>query len=212
MLELKESYYAKKSEIEKRILEFKKVSLSGSDEEIFYELAFCLLTPQSKAKVCWKAIENIAKNEITLNKESKEDISKSLCGVRFKNNKADYILNAKELFLNNGKIKIKERINSFASASEAREWLVKNVKGMGYKEASHFLRNIGFADDLAILDRHILKNLKIFGIIEEIPKSLSKKKYLEIEEKMRNLANEVNIPVSHLDLLFWSKETGEIFK
>jgi N-glycosylase/DNA lyase len=83
---------------------------------------------------------------------------------------------------------------------------------MGYKEASHFLRNIGFADDLAILDRHILKNLKIFGIIEEIPKSLSKKKYLEIEEKMRNLANEVNIPVSHLDLLFWSKETGEIFK
>jgi N-glycosylase/DNA lyase len=83
---------------------------------------------------------------------------------------------------------------------------------MGYKEASHFLRNIGFADDLAILDRHILKNLKIFGIIEEIPKSLSKKKYLEIEEKMRNLANEVNIPLSHLDLLFWSKETGEIFK
>lgn len=89
---------------------------------------------------------------------------------------------------------------------------MKNVKGMGYKEASHFLRNIGFADDLAILDRHILKNLKIFGIIEEIPKSLSKKKYLEIEEKMRNLANEVNIPLSHLDLLFWSKETGEIFK
>ena len=83
---------------------------------------------------------------------------------------------------------------------------------MGYKEASHFLRNIGFADYLAILDRHILKNLKIFGIIEEIPKSLSKKKYLEIEEKMRNLANEVNIPLSHLDLLFWSKETGEIFK
>lgn len=89
---------------------------------------------------------------------------------------------------------------------------MKNVKGMGYKEASHFLRNIGLADDLAILDRHILKNLKIFGIIEEIPKSLSKKKYLEIEEKMRNLANEVNIPLSHLDLLFWSKETGEIFK
>ena len=83
---------------------------------------------------------------------------------------------------------------------------------MGYKEASHFLRNIGFADDLAILDRHILKNLKIFGIIDEIPKSLSKKKYIEIEEKMRNLANEVNIPLSHLDLLFWSKETGEIFK
>ena len=84
---------------------------------------------------------------------------------------------------------------------------------MGYKEASHFLRNIGFADDLAILDRHILKNLKIFGIIEEIPKSLSKKKYLEIEKAMKKFAIEkVKVPVAHLDFLFWYLFNGEIFK
>ena len=188
------------------------MGLSGSEEEIFYELAFCLLTPQSKAKVCWKAIENITKKEIFFNEENKEDITKNLCGVRFKNNKANYILYAKRLFLNNGEIKIKQKINSFKSASEAREWLVENVKGMGYKEASHFLRNIGLADNLAILDRHILKNLKIYGVIDEIPKSLSRKKYLEIEERMRTFAKEIDIPFSHLDLLFWSKETGEIFK
>ncbi len=83
---------------------------------------------------------------------------------------------------------------------------------MGYKESSHFLRNIGFGDDIAILDRHILKNLVKYGVIKEIPKSLTDKKYLEIEQKMKKFSEEAEIPFSHLDLLWWSEETGEIFK
>ena len=59
---------------------------------------------------------------------------------------------------------------------------------------------------------HILKNLKSLEVITEIPSSLSKKKYLEIEKKMRKFAKEINIPMNHLDLLLWYKETGEIFK
>ncbi len=93
-----------------------------------------------------------------------------------------------------------------------REWLVKDVKGIGYKEASHFLRNIGFGKQIAILDRHILKNLKLYGVIGDIPKMLSRKKYFEIEKKMMDFSKEIEIPMSHLDLLFWYKETGEIFK
>ena len=52
--ELKNSYLRKKNDIENRIKEFQK---EKSDDEIFKELAFCLLTPQSKAKTCWTAIE-----------------------------------------------------------------------------------------------------------------------------------------------------------
>ena len=100
----------------------------------------------------------------------------------------------------------------FNDVYSAREWLVQNVKGIGYKEASHFLRNIGFGEELAILDRHILKNLKFFGAIEEIPRSLPRKKYFEIEKKMKKLAEKVKISMSHLDLVLWYKETGEVFK
>jgi len=95
---------------------------------------------------------------------------------------------------------------------KAREWLVRNVKGMGMKEASHFLRNIGLGENLAILDRHILKNLKKLGTIDDIPSHLSISKYLEIEEKMREFSSRTNIPMSHLDLVLWCRETGEIFK
>ena len=90
--------------------------------------------------------------------------------------------------------------------------MVKSIKGIGYKEASHFLRNIGLGEDLAILDRHILKNLKLLGVIEKIPKSLSRKKYFEIEGKMYEFAKEIQIPIGCLDLLLWYKQTGEIFK
>ena len=93
-----------------------------------------------------------------------------------------------------------------------REFLVNNVKGFGMKEASHFMRNIGLGKDLAILDRHILKNLKLYGVVDEIPNSLTQKKYLNIEAKFREFSEKIQIPMDELDLLFWSEETGEIFK
>jgi N-glycosylase/DNA lyase len=67
-------------------------------------------------------------------------------------------------------------------------------------------------EDIAILDRHILRNLVRFGVIDKIPVSISKSKYLEIENLMRIFSLKLNIPLSHIDILFWSNETGEIFK
>jgi N-glycosylase/DNA lyase len=93
-----------------------------------------------------------------------------------------------------------------------RDWLVRNIKGIGYKEASHFLRNIGFGGRLAILDVHILRNLVKFGVLREIPKSLSRGKYIELERKAGRFADKAGIPMDHLDLLFWSEQTGMIFK
>lgn len=83
---------------------------------------------------------------------------------------------------------------------------------MGYKEASHFLRNIGKGQDLAILDRHILKNLKLLNVIEKIPDSMPPKKYLELEQTMREFSKEIGIPLDHLDIVLWYKETKKIFK
>ncbi|MCP2519345.1 N-glycosylase/DNA lyase [Candidatus Aminicenantes bacterium AC-708-M15] len=208
--EIKNLYPRIKNKINKRLEEFKKVR-KGSDEAIFAELVFCILTPQSKAKSCWKAVEILRKKNLLLNGERNE-IAEELNMVRFRNKKAFYIISARSQFLNNGKLSIKSKIEKFRNPIDAREWLVKNVKGIGYKEASHFLRNIGLGSNMAILDRHILKNLKLFKIIDSIPQNLSRKKYLEIEEKMRRLSGKMGISMDCFDLLLWYKETGEIFK
>ncbi|MCX6816160.1 MAG: N-glycosylase/DNA lyase [Candidatus Aenigmarchaeota archaeon] len=207
---LKEKHAQKRKEIENRLQDFRN-SWKQDDKHVFGELCFCLLTPQSKAKSCWRTIEKLKETGLLYNGTAPE-MKKWMASVRFNENKSKYLVLARELFSDNGKLKVKEKLNSLGDAKAMRTWLVKNVKGMGYKEAGHFLRNVGFGDNIAILDRHILKNLVRYGIIEEIPKSLTEKKYLEIEEKMRSFASHMNIPFDHLDLLWWSEEAGEIFK
>ena len=203
-------YEKVKDRIEKRVEDFKSVRERSDDVEMFKEFVFCLLTPQSKAKVCWRAVEKMA-DDGTLFEGDERSIYDHLKGVRYRENKARYVLEARERFFKDGKFILKSLLSS-TDPFNVREWLVKNVKGMGYKEASHFLRNVGYGLDLAILDRHILKNLLRCGVIEEIPKTLTRRRYLTIEEKMREFSKELGIPMSHLDLLLWYKEAGDVFK
>jgi N-glycosylase/DNA lyase len=184
---------------------------NGTDEEFFAELVFCLLTPQSKAVLCWSTVNTIVEKNM-LFKSTAKDIAKVIDKIRFKNNKATYIIEARKSFSINNKIKIKEKLKSFKNIYELRKWLKKTIKGIGYKESGHFLRNIGIGKNLAILDRHVLKNLKTYDVIKEVPKTLNEKKYLKIEKQMQNFAKNVGIPMFHLDMLFWCKSTGGFFK
>uniref|UniRef100_A0A7C3N7N8 8-oxoguanine DNA glycosylase/AP lyase n=1 Tax=candidate division WOR-3 bacterium TaxID=2052148 RepID=A0A7C3N7N8_UNCW3 len=207
--ELLKIYKKIKKDIVNRIKEFKRNGKNMTDNEILYELFFCLLTPQSKATLCWSSVEKIKKEGEKILKE-KEKIKSCLYGVRFPNNKSKYIHHFyNEKFL---KEKFFQELKNIESNFEKREFLVKNVKGMGYKEATHFLRNIGYGNDLAILDRHILKNLKEYSIIKNIPSSISRKRYIEIEEDMRKFSKKLDIPLENLDFVLWYKERGFIFK
>ncbi|MFH0948375.1 MAG: N-glycosylase/DNA lyase [Elusimicrobiota bacterium] len=199
-------YRKQKSQIIRRLNKFKNFSKMKNDNELFSELCFCLLTPQSKAKLCWNAVLKLKENNL-LFEGTAEQIQKFLINVRFHMKKSEYILQARKIL-----DKLKKLLVNTINPEELRVWLVKNIKGMGYKEASHFLRNIGIGENFAILDRHILKNSLQLKIIDEIPGTLTVKKYVEIEYKLRKFAKKINIPIAHLDLLLWSKETGEIFK
>jgi N-glycosylase/DNA lyase len=197
--------------VKKREKHFDNVWKSGSEEGIFAELVFCLFTPQSKAVSCWAAVNELAERNMIFTAAPKE-IAKKIAKVRFRNNKAGYAVNARKFFTVKGKMRIKEKLASFGDIYELREWIIKNITGIGYKEAGHFLRNIGIGKELAILDRHILKNLKILGAIDEIPKTLNKKTYLETEKKMQEFCRSAGIPMAHMDMLLWCKESGGIFK
>jgi N-glycosylase/DNA lyase len=209
MKALLKDYSKRKKEIRNRLKDFEN-SYKKDDKHVFSELCFCILTPQAEAVECAKAIEELKKTGLLFNGEPKA-ISPYLKAARFLNKKAEFIVNARNLFKKNGDLSIKDRLND-KDIFKTREWIVDNIKGIGYKEASHFLRNIGFGKDLAILDVHILKNLKDYGIISKIPKSLTKKEYLKIENKVRDFCKKIKIPMDELDLLLWSRETGFVFK
>lgn len=206
---LNKHYKEKKKVIRNRLKDFEKV-WKGSDKKIFAELCFCICTPQSKAVYCDKAVKNLERSG-KLYTGGVSEIKKHLKAVRFPNNKARYIVESRKLFSSSTGIKIKKRIDT-KNIYSTRDWLVKNVKGLGYKEASHFLRNIGWGRDLAILDTHIMKNMARYGLIKETPKAMSKKCYFDLEKRLKKFSLKIDIPMAELDLLFWSEETGEVFK
>jgi len=189
--------------IRSRLAEFSSVP----ESEYFYELGYCLLTPQSSAARAGRAMELLRQANLL---EHPFDPTGILGDreqyIRFHNTKARRLLEARRNFP-----LISSALLSGQPSTEIREWLVENVRGLGWKEASHFLRNIGHRN-LAILDRHILRNLQKHRVIRRVPESLTKKRYLDIESKFRGFAERCGISIDELDLFFWSSETGEILK
>src|SRR5712692_9575458 len=165
--ELQTLYGEKRDAIQTRLSEFKQI-LNRNDDDVFAELCFCLLTPQSSAKTCWAAVSRLKERSLLLKGEANE-IQPQLNDVRFGDSKARYIVEARDLFAKDGRLYLKSHLSSFTNRFELREWMVENVKGLGYKEASHFLRNVGLGEEFAILDRHILRNLKRLEVISEVP-------------------------------------------
>jgi len=206
---LLKEYQSKKYRIKQRLQDFKS-AWNQPDKKIFSELCFCICTPQSNAVYCDKAVSSLEKNG-ALYKGDITRIRKGLRAVRFPNNKSRYIFEARDFFTEKGSIRIKSKIDT-EDTHKTRLWLVKNVKGLGLKEASHFLRNIGFGKDLAILDVHILRNMVNYKVIDGLPGNISKAKYLLLEDRLRKFSQKINIPMDELDLLFWSSATGQIFK
>lgn len=203
--ELKDYHSKIRPQIKARLKEFEKLRHCTS-AEIFKELCFCVLTANTSAEMGLKAME--AAGEATIGGD-RAKICKALkaCGYRYPNKRAEYIA------YNNKKIKenLKEKVDSCSDEQELRDYLVKTVKGFGYKEASHFMRNVGFKG-LAILDKHILSAIVEFGVIKENRPPKNKKEYLEIERKMKRFAEDVGIDMDELDLLMWSRKTGKILK
>jgi N-glycosylase/DNA lyase len=185
------------------------------DDAIFYELVYCLLTPQSSAEHAEAAVEDLRANRFREDGTDPTPILRNTRSyIRFHRTKARRLVDMRAGFANVLEaLQLSRSIPNFADTEgqPMRLWLVDHVCGLGWKEASHFLRNIGYRH-LGILDRHILKNLQHHGVLDAIPRSLTPNRYRAIETAFLQFAGAVGIPMDELDLLFWSRETGAIRK
>ena len=199
---IKEIKNVKKESIEKRLAEFKKLGKKPI-KEIFKELCFCTLTANYSAEGGIRIQKQIDDGFLYL---CEDDLKTKLKEnkYRFPNIRTKYIIK------NRNKIEELETILKTKKGNELREWIVENIIGIGYKEASHFLRNIGFFD-YAIIDFHIIDLLVKYKLIKR-PKTLTKIEYLKIENTLRKIAKKVNMSLGKLDLYLWYLETGKILK
>ncbi len=201
----------RKAEIRYRLAEFERIWLEASDERLWEEMVFCFFTSGCSARMGLRSIEAV--RPLLMN-GTQEELEQALVGKhRYPKARAKYIVATREFLKSNCEMQIRRKLISFSDPLKRRDWLAreKGIKGLGYKEASHFLRNIGFRG-YAILDKHVVNSMTELGLIKEHVRPNSRRKYLELEERLKNFSLELGIDFDEMDFVLWSIKTGEVLK
>jgi len=198
-------------EIRNRLTEFKAVRDEKNADRFWEEMVYCFFTGGCSAKMGLRSVEA---SRPLLKDGTAEQLANVLSGVhRYPNARARYIVNSRDFLRSDCDMKLPERLAGFDDDNARRDWLAseKGIKGLGYKEASHFLRNIGYMGH-AILDKHVLRCLAELKIIDDPKPPSNRARYLSVEQQVRRLTDKVKIDFDELDLVLWSIKTGFVLK
>ena len=172
-------------------------------DEIFAKACYCLLTPATKAHSANIKCAQLLEHTFIF-RASQEEIAGLLRQapeyIRFHNQKAERLVRWRE----NAKPIIEAILNNdFESEKHLRAFVVEKIYGMNLKEASHFLRNIGRGNSLAILDRHIIFFMKEEKMIPE-NQELTSARYGDWEKIFETWAQSQGMEVAQADYAVWA--------
>ena len=210
---LRTIHSARRREIRARLREFREVWQSRSDDRLWEEMVYCIFTAGSSAMMGSSAVNAVRP---LLDRGSRMQLTRALKqrpAYRFHNVRAEYVVATRGYLRQSLSMRLRNQLMSFRDPFERRDWLARDpkIKGLGYKEASHFLRNIGFKG-YGILDKHIVRSLAELGVTDSAKPPTSRTRYLEIEQNMKHFSESIGIDFDELDLALWSMKTGRILK
>lgn len=213
MRDIRSTHAARKKEIQARLNEFRDIWRNGSDERLWEELVFCIFTAGASARMGFTAVDAVRP---LLAQGQQREMTRALrrAGAhRFPVARPGYIVVTRDYLREHCGMELRRKFESFGDPIERRDWLAqeKRIKGLGYKESSHFLRNIGIRGH-AILDKHVMSCLQDLQVVETAKPPTTRGRYLEVEEKLKSFAHDIKIDFDELDLVLWSIKTGEVLK
>ena len=207
------THRARRKDIKKRLGEFQEVWRHGSDARLWEELVYCIFTAGASARMGLNAIDAVRSLLLDGEPDEMTQVLREAGAHRFPVARPRYIVTTRNYFRVNFGMALRERLRSFSDPFERRDWLAqeKQIKGLGYKESSHFLRNVGVKGH-AILDKHVMRCLAEMNIVDTARPPANRRKYLEVEQEFRRFAEQIKVDFDELDLVLWSIKTGEILK
>lgn len=194
-----------------------KKNLVLSKEGKWKELIYCILAgtqvPVETAKKAqlsileYKDEHGVIWDIKRLAKKSEQDIQKleyilRNSGYRYPKIKAKCIINGAEFFIKNYG-SIDKFLNSQSDIKLLREKMIKKIKGIGIKIATHWLRNIGYP--FGTIDIHVRRLLKWTGLIEleKWTNTMTDKTFMVLEEKIKNLAEKMGLEINVFQYELW---------
>jgi N-glycosylase/DNA lyase len=183
-----------------------------SEEELFSELASCIIGSRITFEKAKNVSELLKRNELltpqglieqprTYEKRIHSILREQKC--LYAKSKARYIVSTSISIYSNKHTSIRKILETANDQYAARDILVELCLGIGFKQASLFLRNIHYADDLAILDTHVINYMRLMGLEDDVGQGLTQRMYLSYEDRLRKYSEKFNTSVAQLDISIW---------
>jgi len=103
------------------------------------------------------------------------------------------------------KAPLTERLSANKTPQLMRKMFVDNISGIGPKQASMFLRNVGVSYELAILDTHVLRFMDMQGILPANKARIGTMAgYEKTEQHIVSYADSLGYPAGYLDWAIWA--------
>jgi len=208
---------------------FRKRWNEMSEDELWGELCLCILSSNVPYELALSAFEHLHSNQflkperiiecldpaqniaIELSRQiySPKRKDGSFRKYRFPNIRATNIVKAAETLYKEGP-GLSCILRNCTSEHEARDLLVRKIHGIGLKEASHFLRDIGYSNSLAIIDSHVIAFLTEVGAIPvNEANAVTPSLYVRLEGILQNLCADLGVNLSIFDMAIWQYMRGK---
>lgn len=188
-----------------------------TENSLWYELGACLLGSQVRFEQAQMAAKRLRVAGLLAKPPTADDMrrfertaarvlamSDGECArYRFAKSRANQLRRAAAaLYARGGSIRA--LLGEAHDSRQARFRLVGTVPGIGPKQASLFLRNVGYADDLAVLDTHVIRYLCWTEAVSATQLRVrSLREYERVEQVFRRHADETGARISDLDVAVW---------
>ncbi len=180
-----------------------------NNEEVWRSLLFCILSSQVRTSSAVKATnsilsevpffeEKIASSEVY--DKAKNILRREDVKYRFPDHRSRNIAHSWFAFAQ-VKDDLYKYLESFDSEAAAREWITQLFPGLGFKQASMFLRDIGYSLRLCIIDTHILWYCSCLGHHSDRP--LTPKRYIETEDFVLRQSDKFGVSPNVFDAAVW---------
>lgn len=152
----------------------------------------------ANSDACMNSVTDVLNNEV---------VRQWGCGTykkyRYPVKRSEYIVESIINIYNKYRI-ITNLLLSGYSANDLRREIIQLCPGVGPKQASHFLKNVGYCENLAILDRHIIRYLEMYDDVSIPVGRVSKIDfYEEVEAMFVKTVKRFNYSVSVIDQSMW---------
>ncbi len=196
-----------------------KNSLSWTEYELRRELVVCILGSQVRHEMATTALERLEQAQLLHDdwwSGSRDTFESKVFDVlsgrtlhfqekwcyRFPKARSQQLAKARDAIAEKS---LSERLSKFSDPKRVRKELVKDISGLGPKQASMFLRNIGRCYDLAILDTHVLRFMDVKNLLCLNKTKINTVKAYERAERIAvNYAKELGYPVGYMDWAIWA--------